>query len=152
MDDFLAWKRGEKNIPNPSFMITMDDGWRSVYTDAYPILKEFGFPFTLFLYTNYVASGSRSLTIEQLKEMLANGASLGCHSRSHPYPVAVKAAVAKGEDAAAAFFRRELVEPADRLAELIGTRPKVYAYPGGYHTPAMLPFHRRSQVSRRRSR
>jgi peptidoglycan/xylan/chitin deacetylase (PgdA/CDA1 family) len=140
MDDFLAWKRGEKNIPDPSFMITMDDGWRSVYTDAYPILKEFGFPFTIYLYTNYVASGSKSLGIEMIKEMMANGASIGCHSRSHPYPPAVRAAVAKGPEAAAEFFRREMVEPADKLESLLGVRPKTYAYPGGFHLPDMAPF------------
>jgi peptidoglycan/xylan/chitin deacetylase (PgdA/CDA1 family) len=140
MDDFLAWKRGEKNIPDPSFMITMDDGWRSVYTDAYPILKEFGFPFTIFLYTNYVASGSKSLGIEMIKEMMANGATIGCHSRSHPYPPAVRAAVAKGPEAAAEFFRREMVETADKLESLLGVRPKTYAYPGGFHLPDMAPF------------
>lgn len=140
LEDFLAWKRGEKNIPNPSIMITMDDGWKSVYTDAYPILKEFGFPFTIFLYTNYVASGSKSMTVDQIKELLANGASLGCHSRSHPYPPAVRGALAKGPEEAAVFFRKEMVEPADKLASLLGTRPKVYAYPGGFHLPEMHAF------------
>lgn len=140
MEDFLAWKRGEKNIPDPSFMITMDDGWRSVYTDAYPILKELGFPFTIFLYTNYVASGSKSLTIEMIQEMVRNGATVGCHSRSHPYPATVRAAMAKGPDEAAAFFRREMVETADRLESLLGVRPKTYAYPGGFHLPEMGSF------------
>ena len=140
MDDFLAWRRGEKNIPDPSFLITMDDGWRSVYTEAYPILKEFGFPFTIFLYTNYVASGSKSLSIEMIKEMMANGATIGCHSRSHPYPPAVRAAVAKGPEAAAEFFRREMVETAEKLESLLGVRPKTYAYPGGFHLPEMAPF------------
>lgn len=140
MEDFLAWKRGEKNIPDPSFMITMDDGWRSVYTDAYPILKEFGFPFTIYLYTNYIAGGSKSLSIEMIKEMLDNGATLGCHSRSHPYPPTVRAAVAKGPESAAEFFRREMVETADKLESLIGVRPKTYAYPGGFHLPEMAPF------------
>lgn len=140
MDDFLAWKRGEINIPDPSFMITMDDGWRSVYTDAFPILKEFGFPFTIYLYTNYVAGGSKSLTIEMIKEMMANGAAIGCHSRSHPYPATVRAALAKGPDEAAVFFRREMVETADKLESLLGVRPRTYAYPGGFHLPEMAPF------------
>ena len=140
MEDFLAWRRGEKNIPEESFVITMDDGWKSVYTDAFPIMKEFGFPFTIFLYTNYIASGSKSMTVEQIKEMLANGASLGCHSRSHPYPQAVKAAMAKGKEAAETFLRRELVESADKLEQLFGQRPRTYAYPGGFFLAEMFPF------------
>ncbi len=140
MADFLAWKRGEKNLPDPCFLITMDDGWRSVYTDAFPILKEFGFPFTIYLYTNYIASGSKSLSIEMIKEMMANGAEIGCHSRSHPYPPAVRAAIAKGPEEAAVFFRKEMVETADKIESLLGVRPRTYAYPGGFHLPEMLPF------------
>ena len=59
--DFLAWKRGEKTIPDRSILITIDDGWKSVYTDAYPVLKEFGYPFTIYLYKNYVDGGGRAL-------------------------------------------------------------------------------------------
>src|SRR5215470_11457193 len=29
MQDLLAWKRGEKNIPPRSAVITFDDGWKS---------------------------------------------------------------------------------------------------------------------------
>ncbi len=52
LEDFLAWKRGAKAIPEKSILLTFDDGWKSVYTDALPILKEFGYPFTLYLYKN----------------------------------------------------------------------------------------------------
>ena len=140
MADFLAWRRGEKNIPDPCVMLTMDDGWRSVYTEAYPILKEFGYPFTIFLYTNYVASGSKSLTIDMIKEMLSNGATLGCHSKSHPYPAKMKSELAKGGDEALNFLREEMVKPAEKLESLLGVRPKVFAYPGGFYTPDMFPL------------
>ena len=29
MQDFLVWKRGEKNIPPRCAIITFDDGWKS---------------------------------------------------------------------------------------------------------------------------
>ncbi len=54
MKDFLAWRRGEKSIPPKSAVITIDDGYVSGYAVAWPILKEFGYPFTMFIYTNYV--------------------------------------------------------------------------------------------------
>ena len=62
LDEFTAWKKGDAKIPENSILITFDDGWKSVYTDAYPILKEFGFPFTIFLYKNYVDGGGKALT------------------------------------------------------------------------------------------
>ncbi len=37
MQDFLAWKRGEKNIPPRCAVITFDDGLKSQYEVAWPI-------------------------------------------------------------------------------------------------------------------
>src|SRR3954471_2967645 len=50
MQDFLAWRRGEKNIPARSAIVTFDDGWKSQYDIAWPIMKKYGYPFTLFIY------------------------------------------------------------------------------------------------------
>lgn len=83
LDDVMAWKRGEKNIPEESIVITMDDGWEGVYQHAFPVLKEFGFPFTVYLYKKYVNIGGRSLSWAQIKEMMASGCSVGSHSVSH---------------------------------------------------------------------
>ena len=71
LEDFVLWKQGKKTIPDKSVLITIDDGWLSVYTDAYPILKEFEYPFTIYLYTNYIDRGGRSMTSEMIKEMMA---------------------------------------------------------------------------------
>ncbi len=38
MQDFLAWKRGEKAIPPRAAIVTLDDGWKSQYDVAWPIL------------------------------------------------------------------------------------------------------------------
>ena len=54
MRDYIAWKKGEKIIPEKCVVITMDDGWDGVYEHAYPVLKEFGFPFSIYLYKKYV--------------------------------------------------------------------------------------------------
>ena len=59
MKDFLAWRRGEKSIPPKSAVITIDDGYVSGFAVAWPILKEFGYPFTMFIYTNYVNVGGQ---------------------------------------------------------------------------------------------
>ncbi|MEY4483762.1 MAG: hypothetical protein RL693_1214, partial [Verrucomicrobiota bacterium] len=83
MSDVLAWKKGEKNIPEEAVVITLDDGWLGVHELAFPILKEFGYPFTIYLYKKYVNSGGRSMTIAQINEMLKYGAELGSHSISH---------------------------------------------------------------------
>lgn len=87
MQDLLAWKRGEKNIPPRCAVITFDDGWKSQYEVAWPIMKKYGYPFTMFLYTEGVAGGSlgggQAITWEQLADMRDNGIDIEAHSATH---------------------------------------------------------------------
>lgn len=83
LSDVLAWRKGLKNIPEESLVITMDDGWEGVYSYAYPVLKEYGFPFTIYVYKKYVNIGGRSLSWAQIKEMMQHGCEVGSHSVSH---------------------------------------------------------------------
>ena len=140
LEEFIAWKNGEKSISDRSVLITIDDGWKSIYTEAYPILKEMGFPFTIFLYTNYVNGGSSALTSEMIKEMQQHGCSIGSHSVSHPYPAAVKAERAKGEASFRSYLRREMGESRKKLQQQFTGNISCYAYPGGFVTGEMLPI------------
>ncbi len=137
MADFQAWKRGEKEIADKSIVITIDDGWKAVYTDAYPILKEFGYPFTLFLYKNYVDGGGKALNSDMIKEMQKNGATIGSHSVSHSYPQSHRR---KGAEAYDKFLKLEFGESKKFLETKFGARVTTYAYPGGIHTAEMDPI------------
>src|SRR3954471_23212680 len=87
MQDMLAWKRGEKNIPPRSAVITFDDGWKSQYEVARPILKKYGYPFTMFIYTEGVRGGllggGQAITWEQLADMRDNGIDIQAHTATH---------------------------------------------------------------------
>lgn len=139
-EDFDAWKRGEKQIPEKSVLLTFDDGWKSVYTDAYPVLKELGYPFTLFLYKNYVDGGGKALTAPMIEEMIKAGATIGSHSVSHPYPLTVKSFRKKGPDAYDAYLRVEMGESKRFLESKFSTKVVSYSYPGGFYTDEMLPL------------
>src|SRR6266702_2540795 len=87
MQDLLAWKRSEKNIPPRCAVITFDDGWKSQYEVAWPIMKKYGYPFTMFIYTEGVAGGSlgggQAITWEQLGDMRDNGVDIEAHTATH---------------------------------------------------------------------
>jgi peptidoglycan/xylan/chitin deacetylase (PgdA/CDA1 family) len=87
LQDLLAWKRGEKNIPPRSAVVTFDDGWKSQYEVAWPIMKKYGYPFTMFIYTEGVRGGSlgggEAITWEQLADMRDNGVDIEGHSATH---------------------------------------------------------------------
>ncbi|PYK77934.1 MAG: hypothetical protein DME38_12345 [Verrucomicrobia bacterium] len=74
MQDFLAWKRGEKNIPPRCAIVTFDDGWKSQYDVAWPIMKKFGYPFTLFIYTEGIRGGhfKKKLSPPEYEQWLQN--------------------------------------------------------------------------------
>jgi peptidoglycan/xylan/chitin deacetylase (PgdA/CDA1 family) len=83
MQDFLAWRRGEKNIPPKSIIITIDDGYVSGYDVGWPILKKYGFPFTMFVYLTYINTGGKAVTWAQLAEMRDAGVDIGSHTVLH---------------------------------------------------------------------
>jgi peptidoglycan/xylan/chitin deacetylase (PgdA/CDA1 family) len=138
MADFISWKDGLKEIPDKAVVITIDDGWKSTYTDAYPILKEFGYPFTIYLYKNYVDGGGKALTTTMIREMMKHGGTIGSHSVSHPFPQAVKASRKRGPQAYERFLDIELGESKRFLEEKFGVPVTTYAYPGGFFTEEML--------------
>ena len=55
-------------------VLTFDDGYRSVYETAYPLLKARGWPFTVFLCPEGIDRGRGPvMTWDQLREMAAAG-------------------------------------------------------------------------------
>ena len=95
--------RGE-DIPNRTFVVTFDDGYENVYLEAWPILKSFRIPATIFLATSYLdsdvpfpfddwpqagaahvpKSAWRPLTTAQCREMAQSGLiELGAHTHTH---------------------------------------------------------------------
>lgn len=135
MQDFLEWRFGTRCLPARCVLITIDDGWKSVYTDAYPVLKAYGYPFTLYLYTRYIDVQGDSMTTAQIKEMLAHGATVGSHSSNHLYPSKWKR-FKQDSPEYAAQLEKELLASREKLVEKFGNC-STYCYPGGYNTPAM---------------
>ena len=83
MEDLSGFLQYRQALPRKSLMITIDDGYRSAYDIAYPILKRYGFTATLFIYTDYVGVSGKAITWDQLRELSADGFQVGSHTISH---------------------------------------------------------------------
>ena len=138
MADFLAWRRGEKNIPPKSILITIDDGYVSGYDVGVPILKKFGYPATFFVYTNYINSGGKSLNWRQLEELRDSGFEIGSHTVSHPLDLRKKPASAPGDYDS--WLRNELEHSKKLIEQHLGIRCATVAYPSGSHNQKVHDF------------
>jgi len=134
MEDFLAWRRGEKEIPEKAAIISIDDGYLSGYSVAWPILKKFGYPFTMFLYTDYIKggpkSGGQSISWDQLAEMRDAGVDIEGHTVSHS---SLNARKGKTDEQYLAWLKSEIVGSKELLEKNLGIQVKVFAYPYGLH-------------------
>lgn len=141
MQDFLAWKRGEKSIPPKSAIITLDDGWITQYTVAWPILKKYESPFTMFVYSEGLRPGGHfagggMMSWEQLAEMRDAGVDIQAHSVTHqdlrrPYDAIAKKKLNPEEYDA--WLRHETAGVKKILEDKLGIRVNAYAVPYGKH-------------------
>lgn len=82
-DDLIAFLEYRKALPKKSVWITMDDGYRSVYDIAYPILKKYGFTATFFVYIDFVGVPKTAVSWKHLMEMKEDGFTIGSHTVFH---------------------------------------------------------------------
>ncbi len=63
IDDILASRRGQKPLPHNAVLLTFDDGYRSVYDNAYPLLKAYHAPAVVALVGSWLV-GSEDQTVD----------------------------------------------------------------------------------------
>ena len=140
MQDFLAWKRSEKGIPARCAILTFDDGWKSQYEVAWPILKKFGYPVTLFIYTEGIRGGhfggGEAMTWEMLADMRDAGADIQAHSATHqdlrkPYDKVAKKKLSPPEYDQ--FLQNEIVGSKQLLEQRLGIKVNCFAVPYGFY-------------------
>lgn len=131
-----ALDRLEAGDASPSVVLTFDDGFEDVYRNAWPLLRERGLPFTIYLATAYMATTmqwegatakgepGRGLTWDQIREMVDSGlCTLGNHTHTHVRPDELT--------------ELELDLCTDSIFAHTGRRPRHFTHPWGIAVPAM---------------
>ncbi len=71
-------------LPEKPIILTFDDGYEDNYTNAYPLLKKYGFVGTFFIVTEPVDKGRAGyMSWAQIEIMSTNGMEIGAHSYTH---------------------------------------------------------------------
>ena len=86
--DVVEALRSGKSLRERAVVLTFDDAYRSVYTEAFPRLRRRSWPFTVFVYTDAVdRRHANTMSWTQLREIEAGGGTVGNHSRTHDHLV-----------------------------------------------------------------
>jgi peptidoglycan/xylan/chitin deacetylase (PgdA/CDA1 family) len=122
LEEIMAAIEKGTPLPDHAVAITIDDAFRSVYTEGWPRLRKAGLPFTLFVATEPVGSGLPDyMTWDQVREMRDAGVTIGAHSHTHLHMVDATLRTDHADiEASNRIFKREL-----------GKIPSLFAYPYG---------------------
>ena len=146
LDDLRSFLAGEKALPAKSVVITIDDGYESVHRHAFPLLKKYGFPATLFVYSDFIGAGD-ALSWAQLEEMARSGlVDLQAHSKTHRnmaerHPGETDVAYRNNIDAEIRTPRLVL----ERKLAPAGVRVRHFAYPYGSANDVVVEAMQRAQ-------
>ncbi len=121
-------------LPPRCAVITVDDAFRSFFTDGWPLLKQYGFPATLFVSTDSVG-GTGYLSWQELAELRKEGVEIGNHSASHAH--LLDRLHGEGEHEWAMRVSADISRAQQALQEHLGFEPQLFAYPYGEYDPAL---------------
>lgn len=137
--DFVAYVKEGRPLPPRPVVITFDDGYLDNYTYAFPVLKKYGFPATIFVVANCVGKTNefdtkaglqpenRLAGWDELQEMAEYGITIGSHTLDHPRLTKLSAAEAY----------RQIKESREVIARNLNRPVLFFSYPYGSCNPEL---------------
>lgn len=71
------------SVPDKSIIVSFDDGFKSVYQNAYPIMKKYHIKGNVYLPTKFIDNDSHFMTWKMVKELSSNGFEMQAHTHNH---------------------------------------------------------------------
>ena len=85
LDDLVEGINNNRRFNRKTVVITIDDGYKDNYTYAYPTLKKYDFPVTIFIVANFIDNREDFMTWSEIKTMLESSISFGAHTKNNVY-------------------------------------------------------------------
>jgi peptidoglycan/xylan/chitin deacetylase (PgdA/CDA1 family) len=128
LDEISDFLEGKRRLPIKSVAITFDDGYLDNYVNAYPYLKKYRLPATIFIATAYLQKKMLldnmylpMLSWKEIDEMIQGNIDIGAHTASHPDLSRIGVHRAK----------REILESKIEIEKRIRRNVDYFAYPFG---------------------
>jgi len=119
-------------FPEKSVLLTIDDGYESTYTHAFPFLEKENVPWVLYVYTQAIEDRySSSLSWDQIREMAEAGVPVENHTYSHGHPVS-------DDFRDGNWIQREIEDPHELIEKKTNQPVRTFAIPYGEYDTAFV--------------
>jgi peptidoglycan/xylan/chitin deacetylase (PgdA/CDA1 family) len=115
-----SYFEGARALPSRPIVITFDDGYQDLYTEAFPILQAHGFTAVAYIVTSFVGRPAY-VSREQVVEMDRAGLEIGSHTVDH-------ANLARMSFGSTTY---QVLQSKHSLEEMLGHQVLDFAYPSG---------------------
>jgi len=131
--------KNSERIDKKTVVLTLDDGFKDNYTNAFPLLEKYNFPATIFLPTAYIGKEMNNsqniplniMTWNEAREMENSGlVDFAFHTHTHP----------EMKNINLENFAEELRESEKLLAENLKNPLKIFSYPKGRFKPEQVEY------------
>ena len=122
-DQLRAYFVGAQPLPSRPVVITLDDGYKDLYTNAFPILQAHGFTAVAYIVSGFV-DRSQYVSRAEVLQMDRDGIEIASHTVDHPN-------LARMGPGIVAY---QLLESKHWLERLVGHPVVDFAYPSGKYT------------------
>lgn len=125
----LFFSELEKGLPEKALIISFDDGFRTVYENAEPIMRQYGLKGNIYLATGYIGTDPQYMSWEMVESLYRNQRfEMQAHTHNH---VDIRM-----------LSREEMQEEINRSNELfeehLGYTPNTFCIPYGYYSHASV--------------
>jgi peptidoglycan/xylan/chitin deacetylase (PgdA/CDA1 family) len=129
-DDLAAWRNGTGELPGRPIMFDFDHPVKSMRYGVHEVLSRYGYTGNLFINTgmmdpNTEGYGTKTMTWDEVRELMESGWHIGAHTVTHPNLSKLFA-----EDPTGETLRQELEACNATLTEHLGRCPQDFAYTG----------------------
>lgn len=123
---YAHWEQGIPLPPKP-IILSFDDGYRSVYHEAYLKMKPYNYHGVIFTYVNKFEYPN-SMSEAEIRSLINEGWELGCHTYSHKDLTTLDAAQ----------LDKELCQAKAQLSEMFDVSILSLCYPSGQYNAAVI--------------
>lgn len=135
LTEVISALQNDRALPDNAVAITFDDGFENILTNAHPLLKQYGFPYTIFINPDTIGARQDQLSWDQVRHMAKQNVTFANHTLDHLHMLAQH----DGESQSTWLARvwGNVQQAQQKLEKELDAPLKMLAYPFGEYNNAL---------------